>query len=219
MKTSEILLFLLLVIFGYVSFIWIKSTNSILDASSITALATIVYAIFTFFMFRSMKDSSEAQIRPLLITTLNETMDFGISNKMNQNEAKNVKVYVRAIPFKKKKINSKFKLLLNKYSLKRVWNFLQDSSKSHKENFEILDNYKSIKLSDYLIKTLPFKKNVSDWGDVSIKGKTKNGELNFKLLVYISYESLLDIEYELNESYLVNISPKGTTVEKNWDNH
>ena len=215
----ELFLFGLLIFFGINVWNWWNKGNIIQENTTIIiALATIVYAIFTFFMFWNMKSASEAQVRPLLFTSLKENMDLRIVNKMKNNGAKNVRVRIRAISVPKKVSRSKFSLFINKYLWKSIWNFFPDYLKSFKENYEIWDDDKSLSLSSYITETL-FKED-SKWSDLIIQNRDpKEGEVYFKLLIHISYESLLDIKYDFDEFYLVRKTPNGTRLYKNWDYH
>lgn len=215
----ELFLLGLLVFFVFNVWTWWNKGNIIQEnTTTIIALATIVYAIFTFFMFWNMKSTSEAQVRPLLFSSLRENMDLRIVNKMKQNVAKNVKIRIRVIPISKRISKSRFFLFIHKYLWKPQWNFLLDYSKSFKENYEIWDDDKSLSLFQYIAETL-FEKN-SKWFNLIVQGKDpKEGETYFKLLVCISYESLLDTKYEFNEFYLVKKTPNGTRLYKNWDYH
>ncbi|VVB79943.1 Uncharacterised protein [uncultured archaeon] len=214
----ELSLIILLGWFGLISYNWIK-INGISDSNSIIAIGTIVYAIFTFFMFWNMKSSSEAQTRPLLITTLDEEMRLHISNKIKQNVAKNVKLRIRAVSLKKGTIMSKFAMLKQMYLFGRAWNLLRDYFKSVRHDFEFLEGDQSVNIGKYLAEILPFEEKVSEWGDISIKGKSQIDELEFKLLVYLSYESLLDINYNVYETYFVRIDKSGTTVLKSGERY
>jgi len=208
----EIGLVILLVWFGLVSYNWIK-TSGFSDATSVIALASIVYAVFTSFMFWNMKSSSEAQVRPLLFTSLKENMDLKISNKMSQNVAKDVKVRLRALPIKKSPFKSKKSFLFHKYFWRLAWSFPRDYTKSYKENFEIWDKDKSLSLSNYIAESLYKGTN---WATlITTNANPKEGEIHFKLLIQISYESLLDAKYFTSEFYLVSKTPHGTKIHKN----
>lgn len=214
----ELLLIGLLAFFAFNAWVWWNGGEIIRENTTIIiALATIIYATFTAFMFWNMKSSSEAQVRPLLFTSLKENMDLRIVNKMKQNGAKNVKIRVRVIPIKEDIQKSKFWLFIHKNLRRPIWNFFLDYSKSYKENYEIWDDDKSLSLSDYIVKSLSLK---GDWPLLIITNAlVKKGELHFKLLIQITYESLLDKKYSLNESYIISKSPSGTKMTKDWDYH
>jgi len=222
MKNSGIIGLLLaglLLFFIFNAWAWWNEGEIIQEyTSTIIALATIIYAIFTAFMFWNMKSASEAQVRPLLFTSLKENMDLKVVNKMKQNVAKNIKIRIRVIPVPKRILKSKFFLFINKYLWKPMWSFSRDYSKSFRENYEIWDDNKSLSLSKYISETL-FKEN-SKWFNLIIQGKDpKEGETHFKLLIHISYESLLDMKYSVDEFYLVSKTPNRTKIYKNWDYH
>lgn len=201
--------------FGYISYNWIIK-NGVGDSNSIMALATIVYAIFTFLMFRSMKNSSEAQVRPLITTMLDQNLDLKIQNKIKNTCAKNVKVRVRVIPIKEIKFDSKWFMFYQKY-LCRVWTPIRDYFKSFKVNYDVFDGDKSPSLLEYLRNMFNIDEGSKDLSGSHIK--ISKGSLCFKLLVYVSYESLLDVDYDLYESYLVRVNNSGVRVEKNSDYH
>lgn len=188
------------------------------NTTVIIALATIVYAIFTFFMFWNMKSASEAQVRPLLFTSLKENMDLRIVNKMKNNGAKDVKIRIKVVSVPEIIQKSKFSKFINKHIWKPMISFPWGYLNNYKENYEIWDDDKSLSLSKYIADTL-FKEN-HKWHELISKGQDpKEGEKHFKILIHISYESLLDSKYQLDEFYLVSKTPDGTKIYKNWDYH
>jgi hypothetical protein len=209
----EAFLTTILIIFIIISFLWIKY-NGINDANSMIAIATIVYAIFTFFMFWNMKSSSETQVRPLLITNFDNKFNLHLLNKIEKNIAKDVKLRVKAITIKNYKEENKFTIFLRKIGLGYVrewtiWDYLG----SYKEDYEVFEKDVKIDLSDYLIKSINLEFWKSSSGKDIIKTDSEKGEV-FKLLIYLSYNSLLDVTYGLKDQYLIKIKRDGTEIKK-----
>ena len=209
----EFILGTLFVLLAISSFFWIRN-NGISDSTSIMALATIVYAFFTAFLFWNSKSSSEAQIRPFLYTELKQDMDLKICNKLEKNIAKNVKLRVRAIKLDKDLRKSRFLFFIHKYLWKPMWNPLFDYFKSYKENFEIIENSKSPSLIKYLEENFPIKEVGDDYEGFSLKVGNKKGKINLKILVHISYESLLDVKYDIDEVYYVYLHSPNVEIQK-----
>lgn len=188
-----------LIWFLTVSYSWIE-INGIRDTNSIIALATIIYAVFTFFMFWNMKSSSETQVRPLLITNFDDKLNLHLSNKIEKNQAKDVKIRVKVALIKKFKEDTNFIRFLHKYIFGREWNLIQDYFGSYKENYEIFNGTTKIDLSEYIASKIPLVKNKDN--------------VVFKLLISISYDSLLDINYSLKEKYILRINDKKVKIDK-----
>ncbi len=208
----ELFLIGIFIWFAFISYSWIK-TNGINDSNSIIALATIIYASLTFFLFWNMKSSSETQVRPLLVTNFDDQLNLHLSNKIEKNQAMNVKIRVKAIPIKKLKDDSNFTRFLHKYIFAREWTFIWDYFGSYRENYEIFNGFTKIDLSKYIASRIPLIKEKSDWGDSIVKSKQKK-DVAFKLLISIHYDSLLDVTYDLNERYIIRIKNKELKMDK-----
>jgi hypothetical protein len=208
----DVILGLILVFFVINVWGWWNKGNVVQENTTmIIALATIIYALFTAFIFLNMKSSSETQVRPLLITSLSDDMELIITNKLRGNVAKNIKVKIRIIPLKRYYHESKRGKLVPRF-FHREWTFVWDDLKSHKEELEIIDNLDKVGLSSYIVKNLKLK-GIEDYSQLVQKGKSKE-KLDFRVKLKITYESLLDIGYDLGESYWVHVDKQGTDILK-----
>lgn len=208
----EIFLIIIFIWFVLISYVWIKA-NGIGDTNSMIAIATMVYAFFTFFMFWNMKSSSETQVRPFLVTNFDDELNLHLTNKIEKNPAKDVKIRVRAMPIKYFKKDSKYARFLHKYLFARVWASIWDYFSSYRQNYEIFNGFTKIDLSEYIKSKIPIIKKTSKWGDTIVESKLKE-EIVFKLLILISYDSLLDITYDLYDKYIIRIKDNKTKIEK-----
>ena len=212
----NIFLGIVIVMFILIAYSWISNPSFEIKNSSaniMIALGTIVYAIFTCFMFLNMKSSSEAQVRPLLITNFDDELNLHLSNKIAKNPAKNVKLRIKAIPLKHFKQDSNFTRFIHKYIFAREWSWIWDYFGSYKEYYDIFEVFTKIDLSEYILSKVPILKKTSKWGDASVKSKLKK-EIVFKFLISISYDSLLDITYDLNERYIIRIKNNEIKINK-----
>lgn len=208
----ELILIGVFVFFLFVSYKWI-TTNPLNDSNSVIALATIVYAFFTFFMFWNMKSSSENNIRPFLVTNFDDNLNLHLTNKLDKNQAINVKIRVKAIPMRKFKEDSPYTKLLHKYVFAREWNFIQDYLGSYKNYYETFNGFTKLDLLDYISSKISVTQSNSKRSSPIIIPKV-NDEVIFKLLVSISYDSLLDINYDLNDKYIVRVKKDCVKIDK-----
>ncbi len=201
-KISEAFLIFVLLFFLYISYMWFQS-NPVIDTTFIMALSTMVYAIFTFFMFWNMKSSSEIQVRPLLISELNDDFSFFLLNKIESNKARDVKVRMIVIyPTFLKKENKLSKFIDNYLtSSYNPWDYFR----AYKKEYDIFDKEEKMDLYEFISKRVPIKKEISGRGDISIHSLMKD-EIKFKIIVSISYKSLLDVKYYLQEKYVIRNS-------------
>ncbi|VVB78576.1 Uncharacterised protein [uncultured archaeon] len=194
----ESFIIVIFIIFILISFNWIK-TNGFNDPISITALATVIYAIFTFFMFWNMKTNAENQFKPILKVSFNDNLHLNLTNLTKNNPVANLKIRARGIYPVRIEGNNKFSVLMSKI-FTRAWNVIPDYPFSLKKDIEFMEHGYSFDLSE--IRNENIEKKVKK---LYYSKKIKDMNYVFKILLFLSYESISEIKYELRKNYIVRV--------------